>query len=89
MEQSIKSPYLLHDSLRLSLARNLLGTLQQGVVNVFGTGDLRLDHAEVLRIGQGLCLHCVWLGRRGNQVRGVLGAVDALGETLVSQPLGR
>lgn len=58
----------LHDSLRLCLSCDLLGTLQQSVVNIFGTGDLRLDHAEVLGIGHGLCLHGVWLGGCWDQV---------------------
>lgn len=59
---------VLHDSLGLSFPCNLLGALQQSVVDVFCTGDLRLDHAEVLRIGHRLCLDCVWLGGCWDQV---------------------
>lgn len=51
----------LHDSLRLSLSSDFLGALQQSVVDVFGAGNLRLDHAEVLGVRHGLCLHRVWL----------------------------
>ena len=58
----------LHDSLRLSLPSYLLGALQQSVVDIFGAGDLRLDHAEVLGIRHGLCLHRVRLGGCGDQV---------------------
>lgn len=79
----------LHDSLRLSFSCNLLGTLQQSVVDVFSAGNLRLDHAEVLRIRHGLCLDCVRLGCRWDQVGWMFGAVNALGETLVCQSLHR
>lgn len=71
----------------LSLPSDLLGALQQRVVDVFGTGDLGLDHAEVLGIGQRLCLHRVWLGGCGDQVRRVLGAVNALREAFVGKTL--
>lgn len=83
---SRKSPGL-HDPWGLSLSCNLLGTLQQSVVDIFGTGDLRLDHAEVLGIRHGLCLHRVGLGGGWDQVGWMFGAVDALGETLVRQSL--
>lgn len=58
----------LHDSLRLCLSCDLLGALQQSVVDVFGTGDLRLDHAQVLGVRHGLSLHCVRLGGCWDQV---------------------
>lgn len=58
-------------------------------MDVFSAGNLRLDHAEVLCIRHGLCLDCVWLGGCWDQVRGVFGTVDALGETLVCQTLHR
>lgn len=77
----------LHDSLRRSLPGDLLGALQQSVVDIFSTGDLRLDHAQVLGVRHGLRLHRVRLGGGWNQVGRMLGAVDALGEALVSQPL--
>lgn len=77
----------LHHPLRLSLSCNLLGTLQQSVVNIFGTWDLRLDHAEVLCIRHGLRLHCVRLGGCWDQVGRMFGAVNALGETLICQSL--
>lgn len=79
----------LHDSLRLCFSCNLLGTLQQSVVDVFSAGNLRLDHAEVLRIRHGLCLDCVWLGCCWDQVGWMFGAVNALGEALVCQSLHR
>lgn len=56
-------------------------------MDVFGAGDLRLDHAQVLPVRHGLCLDSVWLGGRRYQVRGMLGAVDALREALVRQSL--
>lgn len=77
----------LHDSLRLSFPCNLLGALQQRVVDVLGAGDLRLDHVEVLRVRHGLCLDRVGLGGCRHQVGRVLGAVDALREALVRQSL--
>lgn len=77
----------LHDSLRLHLSCNLLGTFQQGVVDVLGAGNLRLDHAEVLPVRHGLRLDGVWLGGRRDEVGGVLGAVYALREALVRQSL--
>lgn len=77
----------LHDSLRLSLSCNLLRTLEQSIVDIFGAGDLRLDHAEVLGVRHGLRLHCVWLGGCRDQVGRVFGAVNALRKALVRQPL--
>lgn len=79
----------LHDSLRLSFPCNLLRALQQCIVDVFSTGDLRLDHVEVLRVRHGLCLDCVRLGGCRDQVGRMFGTVDALGEALVGQPLHR
>lgn len=77
----------LHDSLRLSFACDLLGALQQSVVDVLSAGNLRLDHVEVLRVRHGLCLDRVGLGGRRHQVGRMLGAVDALREALVGQSL--
>lgn len=77
----------LHDSLRWHLSCDLLGTFQQGVVDVFGAGNLRLDHAEVLPVRHGLRLDSVWLGGRRDEVGGVLGAVYALREALICQSL--
>lgn len=57
-------------------------------MDVFGAGNLRLDHAEVLPVGHGLCLDRVRLGGCRDEVGRVLGAVDALREALVCQPLG-
>lgn len=56
-------------------------------MDVFGAGNLRLDHAEVLTIRHGLCLDSIWLGGRRYQVRRVLGAVNALREALIRQSL--
>lgn len=56
-------------------------------MDVFGTGNLRLDHAEVLPVRHGLRLDSVWLGRRRDEVGGVLGTVYALREALVCQSL--
>lgn len=78
---------ILHDSLRLHLSCDLLGTFQQGVVDVLGAGNLRLDHAEVLPVRHGLRLDSVWLGGRRDEVGGVLGAVYALREALICQSL--
>lgn len=75
--------------LRGHLARDLVGALEQGVVDVLGAGDLGLDHAEVLGVGQALCLDRVGLGGGGHEGGRVLGAVEALGEALVGQALGR
>lgn len=77
----------LHDSQRWHLSCNLLGTLQQGVVDIFSAGNLRLDHAEVLPVRHGLRLDSVWLGGRRNEVGGVLGAVYALRKALICQSL--
>lgn len=77
----------LHKSLRLPLACYFLGTLQQSIVDVFGTGDLRLDHAQVLGVRHGLCLHRVWFGGCWHQVGRMFRAVNALGEALVGQSL--
>lgn len=56
-------------------------------MDVFGAGNLRLDHAKVLPVGHGLRLDGVWLGGRRDEVGGVLGAVYALREALVCQSL--
>lgn len=56
-------------------------------MNVFGTGNLGFDDSQVLRVGQAVRLHRVWLRGRGHQCWRVLGAVTALGEALVGQAL--
>lgn len=61
-----------------SLASDLVGTVQQGSVNVFGTGNLGFDDSQVLRVGQAVWLHCIWLCGCGYQCWRVLGAVTAL-----------
>lgn len=78
---------LSHDPLRLPFACDLLGALQQSVVDVLGAGNLGLDHVEVLRVRHGLRLDRVGLGGRRHQVGRVLGAVDALREALVGESL--
>lgn len=84
---SVISDQLLEDSLWLTLPCDLLGALEQRVVDVFSAGYLRFDHAEILRVRQGLVLDRLWLGCRGNQIRRVLGAVDALRQAFVCQTL--
>lgn len=69
------------------LAGDLVGALEEGVVDVLGTRDLGLDHAQVLGVGQALGLHRVRLGGCGHQCGRVLGTVEALGEALVGQAL--
>lgn len=71
----------------MHLSRNLLRTFQQSVVDVFGAGNLRLDHAEILPVRHGLRLDSVWLGGRRDEVGGVLGAVYALREAFICQSL--
>lgn len=61
-----------------SLARDLVGTVQQSCVNVLGTGNLGFDDRQVLWVGQAVRLYCVWLGGCGHQRRRVLGTVAAL-----------
>lgn len=60
------------------LACDLVGAVQQGSVNVLGTGNLGFDDRQVLRIGQAVRLDGVGLGGRGHQCRRVLGAVATL-----------
>ncbi|NXO10222.1 PAF1 factor, partial [Oriolus oriolus] len=73
---------------RGQLARDLVGALEQRVVDVLGARDLRLDQGQVLGVGQGLTPRTpLALGGRRHQRRGVLGAVEALREALVGQAL--
>lgn len=78
---------LLKDALLLTLSCYFLGAFQQSIVDVFSTRYLRFDHTEILRVRQGLCLHCVRFGCCRHQVWRVFGTVNALREALVSQAL--
>lgn len=79
----------LQDALRGHFAGDLVGALEERVVDVFGAGDLGLDHAEVLGVRQALRLHRVRFGGCRHKRRRVFGAVKALGETLEGQALGK
>lgn len=70
------------------LASDLVGSLQQGVVDVLGTSDLGLDEGQVLGVGEGLACPPLAFGGCRHQGGGVLGAVKALREALVGQALG-
>ncbi|NXJ19866.1 PAF1 factor, partial [Dicrurus megarhynchus] len=64
---------------RGQLARDLVGALEQRVVDVLGARDLCLDQGQVLGVGQGLAPRTpLALGGCGHQRRGVLGTVEAL-----------
>lgn len=47
-------------------------------MNVLGTGYLGFDDGQVLRVGQAVRLHGIWLGGCGHQRWRVLGTVTAL-----------
>ncbi|NWH98766.1 PAF1 factor, partial [Tichodroma muraria] len=67
---------------------DLVGALEQGVVDVLGACDLSFDQGQVLRVGQALGPGAsLAFGGRGHQGRGMLGAVEALREALVGQAL--
>lgn len=83
-----RGPGLQH-ALRGHLAGDLVRTFQKGVVDILGTRDLGFDHGEVLGVGQTLRLDRIGLGGSGHERRGVLGAVETLGEALVGQALGK
>lgn len=72
----------------MAFACNLLGAFKEGIVDVFGTRYLGLDHTEVLRVRQAFGLYCVRLGCCGDEVWRMLGTVDALRQALVREPLG-
>lgn len=54
---------------------------------VLGTGNLGLDHAQVLGIRQALRLDGIWFSGCRHKSRGVLGAVIALRETFIGKAL--
>lgn len=60
------------------LACDLVGAVQQGSVNVLGTGNLGFDDCQVLWVGQAVRLDGIRFGGCGHQCWRVLGTVTAL-----------